>query len=379
MLYSVPDLDRQDERVLTEIDDFRDRLRHLVTEPRRWDRPLRRNLVARAVVGSNTIEGYTVSLSDAESIVAGTEVPAESGEVALAAVAGYHEALTYVQHSAHFEVFTYEQMLLSALHFMMLRHRPDMSPGRYRGGPILVTGGRGRPPAYVGPEAERVPELMAELADWLENGDTDQPLYVRAAMAHLNLVSIHPWRDGNGRMSRCLHTLVLARDKVLAPEFSSIEEWLGMSTVNTAEYYTALAQAQGGRYLPDRDVHAWLRFSLRAHHLQAQLVDQRVRAANALWDKAIELTSKIGLHERVAMALFAAAEGNLRRTSYAADEDLTRDKALRDLNLLQRLELIQPTGGGVRRHYLAAGQWRETASRVTSETEYLREPYVESR
>ncbi len=327
-------------------------------------------------MGSNTIEGYTVSLSDAESIVAGSEVHPESDEVALAAVSGYHEALTYVQHSAHFEVFTYEQMLLSALHFMMLRHRPDMSPGRYRGGPILVTGGRGRPPAYVGPEAVQVPALMAELVDWLENGDTDQPLYVRAAMAHLNLVSIHPWRDGNGRMSRCLHTLVLARDKVLAPEFSSIEEWLGMSTVNTAEYYTALAQSQGGSYLPQHDTHAWVRFCLRAHHLQAQLVDQRVRSANTLWDKAIELTAKLGLHDRTAIALFAAAEGNLRRSSYAADESLTRDQALRDLNLLQRVELIQSAGAGVRRHYLAAGQWRDAAAQVLSENELLREPYA---
>src|SRR5438045_2606464 len=111
MLYATPDLDRQDRQVLTEIDEFRNRLRHLVAEPHRWDRPLRRNLVARAVVGSNTIEGYTVSLSDAESIVAGADAPAESGGAALEAVAGYHEALTYVQQSAHFETFAYEQML----------------------------------------------------------------------------------------------------------------------------------------------------------------------------------------------------------------------------------------------------------------------------
>jgi Fic family protein len=327
-------------------------------------------------MGSNTIEGYTVSLGDAESVVAGAEVAAESGDAALAAVAGYHEALTFVQQSSHIESFAYQEMLLSALHFMMLRHRLDMWPGRYRRGPILVTGGRGRPPAYVGPEADQVPGLMAELVAWLQDGDTGgTPLYVRAAMAHLNLVSIHPWRDGNGRMSRCLHTLVLARDQVLAPEFSSIEEWLGMSTVNTAEYYTALSQAQGGAYLPDRDTHAWVRFCLRAHHLQAQLVDQRVRAAAALWDTAARLASEFGLHERTAIALFAAAEGTLRRSTYAADEQLTRDQALRDLNLLQRLQLIQPSGAGVRRHYLATGRWRDAVRELQQDTELLHEPY----
>lgn len=100
---------------------------------------------------------------------------------------------------------------------------------------------------------------MAELLEWLNAGDLSTPLYVRAAMAHLNLVSIHPWRDGNGRMSRCLHTLLLARDGVLAPEFSSIEEWIGTSTANTGRYYNAL-QTTRATWDPDADAHDWVRF-----------------------------------------------------------------------------------------------------------------------
>lgn len=375
MLYRTPELDSDDQRVLAELTALRDRLRYLVAEPRQWDRPLRRNLVARAIVGSNTIEGYVVSVDDAEAVVADSEpISADPDDAALAAAAGYHDALTYVQQSAAFESFAYEKMLLSSLHFMMLRHRLDLWPGRYRRGGILVTGGRGRPPAYVGPDAELVPDLMVELVDWLQQGDLELPAYIRAAMAHLNLVSIHPWRDGNGRMSRCLHTLVLARDKVLAPEFSSIEEWLGMSTLNTAEYYTALAQAQGGAWLPQSDTHVWVRFCLRAHHLQAQLVDHRVRSAGALWEAATTLTAEHGLQERTAMALFSAAEGSLRRSTYAADEQLTRDQALRDLNLLTRLKFIRPLGTGRHRHYVAAGQWHDIAQQTRSR-ESLREPY----
>lgn len=62
-------------------------------------------------------------------------------------------------------------------------------------------------------------------------------------MAHLNLVMIHPFRDGNGRMARALQTLVLALDEVLEPTFSSIEEWLGS---NTADYYLVLAATGRG-------------------------------------------------------------------------------------------------------------------------------------
>nr|WP_157474295.1 Fic family protein [Parafrankia sp. EUN1f] len=53
-------------------------------------------------------------------------------------------------------------------------------------------------------------------------------------------MSIHPWADGNGRMSRSLQTLMIARGGVLAPEFSSIEAWLGRPG-NTWEYYRELA------------------------------------------------------------------------------------------------------------------------------------------
>ncbi|NIA03686.1 MAG: hypothetical protein GWP12_04075 [Nitrospirae bacterium] len=71
---------------------------------------------------------------------------------------------------------------------------------------------------------------------------SDIPSMVRAGMAHLNLVMVHPFKDGNGRMARALQTLVLARERILAPQFSSIEEYLGR---NTPAYYGVLAEEDG--------------------------------------------------------------------------------------------------------------------------------------
>lgn len=70
------------------------------------------------------------------------------------------------------------------------------------------------------PDHDAVPDLVQELVEALESDGTT-PAIVRGAMAHLNLVMIHPFRDGNGRMSRCLQTLVLARERILAQELSS--------------------------------------------------------------------------------------------------------------------------------------------------------------
>ena len=62
---------------------------------------------------------------------------------------------------------------------------------------------------------------MAEVVDWLEGGDVDVHAVVRAAMAHLHVVSVHPFREGNGRISRIVQSLVLAREGLVSPAFAS--------------------------------------------------------------------------------------------------------------------------------------------------------------
>src|SRR3990172_4743171 len=112
---------------------------------------------------------------------------------------------------------------------------------------------------------------MNELVDGMR--EEQGPAIVRAAIAHLNLVLIHPFRDGNGRMARCLQTLVLAREQILEPIFCSIEEYLGR---NTLAYYDILAEVGGGSWQPERDALPWVRFSLTAHLRQARTMLRRI-------------------------------------------------------------------------------------------------------
>lgn len=118
----------------------------------------------------------------------------------------------------------------------------------------------------------------------------DGPDLVNAAMAHLNLAMIHPFVDGNGRMARCLQTLVLARSSSIrvSPVFCSIEEWLGR---NTEEYYAVLGATGEGHWHPEWDTRRWLRFCLNAHHQQAQTLAWRVHAFEELWDRCHELVN----------------------------------------------------------------------------------------
>ena len=98
--------------------------------------------------------------------------------------------------------------------------------------------------AYEGSDSDFVPGLIDELVEQIEHPAEISPT-ILAAMAHLNLTMIHPFKDGNGRLARALQTLVMAREGIVSPVFCSIEEWLGRNT-------TALLRDFGGgrtRYL----------------------------------------------------------------------------------------------------------------------------------
>lgn len=295
MLFTIPALTSDDERVLDQINAMRGRLRHLIQgSPAPWEDGLRKFLTADAVSASNSIEGFRVSAIDAQDLIAGerdVDVSAENREETLA----YQRMMTYVQTLHDVPDFSFDKGLLNSMHWMLQGHRHTQRrpSGQWRPGPVFVTDARNPSvAAYTAPDADQVPALMSELVDWLNQDDATTPPLVRAAMAHLNLVSIHPWPDGNGRMSRSLQTLLIAREGVLAPEFSSIEAWLGLSG-NTWEYYRQL-NARGRTYQPNQDVGDWVRFNLLAYHEQAQTVQGRWDRSATVWAQLEQAAGELG-------------------------------------------------------------------------------------
>jgi Fic family protein len=141
---------------------------------------------------------------------------------------------------------------------MMTGYSLRNRPGQWRSGSVYVYRERTGETVYEGPDLDQVPSLMGELVLSL-NEPSSTPRLVQAAMAHLNLVMIHPFRDGNGRMARCLQSLILARGGVLAPVFVSVEEYLGR---NTEAYYAVLTEVGKGTWQSTNDASSWLRFSL---------------------------------------------------------------------------------------------------------------------
>jgi len=355
LVFQTPSLEALDRRVLELIDDARRQLRFRVAEPRRWIGSLRRMAFARAVQGSNSIEGYNASLDDVLAAVEDEPTLNADTDTQLA-LGGYRDAMTYVLQVAQDPAPpAIDEGLLKALHFMMIKHDLQKNPGRWRPGTIYVRNDATGEIVYEGPDHELIPALIDATIRELE--ESNAPVLVRAAIAHLNLVMVHPFSDGNGRMARALQTLVLAREQNAAPVFSSVEEYLGR---NTQAYYDVLADVGQGSWSPQRDARPWVRFCLTAHYRQAMTHLRRIEEAEQLWTACAELAVDHRLPERAASGLYDAAFGvRLRNGLYrklvgeTLDEQISELTASRDLKAMVDAGLLEPVGERRGRHYTA--------------------------
>jgi Fic family protein len=121
------------------------------------------------------------------------------------------------------------------LHQLVVGNPPDLSPGEYRKVGVIISGSEHRPP-----EPLEVPSRMAELVQWINSNAGKNPI-VLSSVAHHELAAIHPFKDGNGRVSRLLMNLLLMRSGFPISN---------LSRDNRPAYYEALSFADVGLYDP---------------------------------------------------------------------------------------------------------------------------------
>ena len=191
------------------------------------DLRLRRINRIRTIQGSLAIEGNVLTEDQISTILDGKPVIAPLRDV--------QEARNAIEAYDRYEQWdpTSEADLLAA-HEILMTALLD-APGRYRRGGVAVMG-QGRV-HHVGPPAERVPRLMADLLAWL--GGTDEHPLVASSVFHYEFEFIHPFEDGNGRLGRLWQTLILTRWK---PLFAHVPVE-SLVRARQGEYYQAIRQS----------------------------------------------------------------------------------------------------------------------------------------
>lgn len=353
MLFQVPDLPQKYTQIIDSIIGLRGQLRFATSDSlNRWYGFLARMSYASAIQQSNTIEGINATFEEAVAAV-DDEAPQNPEDENTRALLGYRDAMNYIiQLSKEQPPHKHNLGTLNALHFMVVKYDLGKQPGRIRTGPVHVTNTESGSTVYEGPPPELVPGLLDELIVCLNKPPRDCNVLIRAAMAHLNLAMIHPWKDGNGRMARALQTFVLAQEGILDPRFSSIEEYVGK---NSGDYYRVLGEVGQGAWHPERSALPWIKFCLRAHHWQATSLLRRLEQTASLWNLLDDQRKLRGLPERTMNALMKAGYGiKVRNPSYRQESEISVQVAKIDLKSLVLSGLLEPKGERRGRYYIAS-------------------------
>lgn len=200
---------------------------------------------------------------------------------------------------------------------------------------------------YEAPPSSLVPSMMNDFIQWVNTPDITDPL-IRAAIAHLWVVSIHPFDDGNGRITRTITELMLARADGMPQRFYSMSAEIMRQRKN---YYDVLEMAQHG----SMDVTQWIIWFLSA-------LKESITTALNTTDRTLKKTAFWKLHghkvtndrqRKILNMLWDGFEGKLTTQKYARITHCSHDTALRDIQQLVETGILsKSTEGGRSTSYL---------------------------
>lgn len=211
-------------------------------------------------------------------------------------------------------------------------------------GPMqVVSGPAGRERVhYEAPAASRLDAEIAAFLAWF-NGEADMDPVLKAALAHLWFVTIHPFEDGNGRIARAIADMMLARSEFSPQRFYSMSAQIRRER---NAYYDVLEATQKG----DLDISAWLAWFLdcldRAIDGAETILSGVLRKAR-LWAR-IKDEPLNDRQRKVINRLLDGFEGKLTSSKWAAMTGASADTALRDINDLIARGILARDGAGGR-------------------------------
>ena len=195
---------------------------------------------------------------------------------------------------------------------------------------------------YEAPAAGRLPKEMAGFFTWFEKERMDPA--IKAAIAHLWFVTIHPFDDGNGRIGRAIMDMALARFDRSSQRFYSMSNQIN---ARGNEYYDVLERTQKA----SMDVTQWVQWFLSCLSNafdDANGVLELVKARTKFWHRFAEMNFN-DRQRKVMNRLLNGFEGNLQTAKYAKLAKCSTDTALRDLtDLVEKGVLIRDENRGGR-------------------------------
>jgi Fic family protein len=286
--------------LIAEIDEFKGAWRALGTLAPERLAALRRVATIESIGSSTRIEGSKLSDREVEQLLSNLAVKSVASRDEQE-VAGYAEAMELVFQA--WQDIAITENHIKQLHRDLLAYsvRDEWHRGSYKTSPnnVVAFDHEGKPIGVVFATATPfdTPRLMAELVDWFTRTSAEQRLHALLVTGVFVVVflEIHPFQDGNGRLSRILTTLLLLRAGYGYVPYSSLESVVEQ---NKEDYYRALRQTQASVRSDKPDWQPWLMFFLRVLREQARRLQRKVEREKLILSHLPELSLRILEHAR---------------------------------------------------------------------------------
>lgn len=334
-------------RVLDELEYQRRLFANLPIDPTHaeW---LRKRAWIRTIHGTTRIEGNTLSDIEVEALLAGV-TPTRVSDKESREIIGTREALALADELARRRDVPLDETVVREIHRRVLwEQSPLLTPGEYRRGENRVIDASGQP-VFTAPPSGDVGELMRAFGVWLAGDAARHPAPVAAALAHLELVGIHPFTDGNGRTARALSRLILMRHDYALDGLVSLDAQLDL---DRPAYFAAIRASMGGSYVPGYDATPFVSYFLGSIVQSANYVLARIRGLGqvmvavrgAITDRSLPAPMLDGL-------AFAWVNRHMRASDYIALTGRTPQNTTRDLNIAVAQGWLTATGAKRGRYY----------------------------
>jgi len=294
--------------------------------------------VRKEAVLSSQIEGTQSSLSDLLMFELEHQpgVPLDDVQEVSNYVAALNHGLKRLA-----EGFPLSLRLIKEIHEVLLSkgRGNNQNPGEFRRSQNWIGGTRPGNAAFVPPPPENVPECMAALELFLHNQPEATGTLLKAALAHVQFETVHPFLDGNGRLGRLLITLLLCSERILKEPMLYLSLYF---KTHRQQYYDLLTQVRR-----TADWEAWLEFFAEA---VAETAEQAVNTARMLMQIKAEDQQKINGEGRIAGSMLRLHNALLEHPiaspgRLASDTRLTPATVNTCLAGLEKLKIVKELTG----------------------------------
>ena len=235
-----------------------------------YEKQFRKDALIRTVHYGTHIEGNELNLDQAEKVLAGQDVVARDRDIQ--EVINYRKAIEFISEiRIKDEGLRINEETIRKLHKITVNKiLPSEKCGEYRKTQVVVKNNQTGQVSFRPPEASTIPSQIKDLLVFIESSrNQDIHPVLKSGIVHYELVRIHPFLDGNGRVARALSTLILFLEGYDIRKFFSLEEYFDSKA---SEYYDALQSVEktGG------DLTKWLEYFTEGLAIELSKIKEKV-------------------------------------------------------------------------------------------------------